>query len=344
MLALTAIVFIFTIIGLYGGDSLPATHMFSAALAFLLPVLCILNILLVIYWIFRRKWFILVPILALFFARGYIGTIFQIRFSKGDAEGAITFATYNVRGFNRDNTGLQAQDIKAMMVEEGVDVICLQEYYDQIGNEDGLVTAKFCDVYPYSARGRKGDMIILSRYPITTSKDSVFEYSNNSFQWADVKMPTGKTVRVFNVHMETTGVNQTLHQAAKQQGGDMARPDYQNAGIYKALLGNYVFNLNVRSGQSIIVANEKARSPHPIVLCGDFNDVPYSFTYNTLLGDLKDGFRQGGSGFMFTYRGAKGVFRIDYIFHDESMQSVDYYKMDKNYSDHNPVVSRIRME
>ena len=70
-----------------------------------------------------------------------------------------------------------------------------------------------------------------------------------------------------------------------------------------------------RAGQAITVANEKCSSEKPCILCGDFNDVPYSFVYNTMLGNMVDGFKECGSGFMSTFRGKKPV-RIDYIFHD----------------------------
>jgi len=35
--------------------------------------------------------------------------------------------------------------------------------------------------------------------------------------------------------------------------------------------------------------------------------------------------------------------RIDYIFHDESMQGEKYYKEDMSYSDHNPVFMKIAL-
>ena len=78
------------------------------------------------------------------------------------------------------------------------------------------------------------------------------------------------------------------------------------------------------------------------VICGDFNDVPYSYTYNTLLGDMVDGFKECGSGWMSTYRGSKSV-RIDYIFHDEGLEGVNYYTTPLTYSDHLPVFMQLKL-
>ena len=78
-----------------------------------------------------------------------------------------------------------------------------------------------------------------------------------------------------------------------------------------------------------------------MVLCGDFNDVPYSYVYNVLKGQLVDGFRECGSGWMYTYRGGMKKFRIDYIFFDPSFKGVNYYKRELTYSDHFPVFCKI---
>jgi endonuclease/exonuclease/phosphatase family metal-dependent hydrolase len=77
-------------------------------------------------------------------------------------------------------------------------------------------------------------------------------------------------------------------------------------------------------------------------VCGDFNDVPYSYVYNTMLGDLVDGFKECGSGLMYTFR-SRSV-RIDYIFHSKSLKGITYYKLDQNYSDHYPVFMKIALD
>lgn len=93
-----------------------------------------------------------------------------------------------------------------------------------------------------------------------------------------------------------------------------------------------------RVGQAVTVANEKRMSDKPCILCGDFNDIPYSFVYNTMLGDMVDGFKECGSGgFMYTMRDKKKPVRIDYIFHDESLKGLTYYRGELSNSDHYPV-------
>ena len=149
-----------------------------------------------------------------------------------------------------------------------------------------------------------------------------FEQTNNSAMWADVDIK-GKKTRVINAHLETTGFNRTLHQAGKMiQRGQTVETN----SLINAIYGNYTLGMIIRAGQATMVANEVINSDLPCIVCGDFNDVPYSFVYNTMLGNMVDGFKECGSGFMNTFRGNKKV-RIDYIFHDKELKGVKYYKL-----------------
>ncbi len=156
--------------------------------------------------------------------------------------------------------------------------------------------------------------------------------------WCDVDV-NGKRIRVFNVHLETTGFNRTLHQAAKLTNSGIK---VESNSIINAIYNNYTLGMIIRAGQANTVALEKRDSDIPTILCGDFNDVPYSYVYNTMLGDMTDGFKECGSGWMRTYRGKKSV-RIDYIFHDKSMTGLTYYNTQLTYSDHYPVFMKIEI-
>lgn len=343
---------LFTLIGLFGGDVAPAGHNVRVMSALVLPFLLICNVLALVYWVITRSWFAFIPVIALVSSINYIGTIFQFGGKPDSVTANLTIATYNVRAFNRDGSGVVAGDIINSLKKEGADIVCMQEFDNNMSGDHRGISAKIADVYPYTAIGK--NLAILSRYPIKQNKDILFEMTNNASMWADIQVDEKHTIRVFNVHMETTGINRTLHHASKQQAAETAKdpendPDEQpdlviNRDVASNVFENYILNCAIRSGQATTVANEKRNSPYPIVLCGDFNDVPYSYTYNTLLTNLKDGFREGGHGYGATYRGLKGIFRIDYIFHSENMESVDYYTIDQDYSDHNPVFSRLSVK
>ena len=350
-LIISIVVMVFTFAGLFGGDVDPVGNTAMAMLVYILPVLIVLNVLLTIYWLIRRRWkYIAIPIVPILCCIPYMGTLFQLRSQPSeadvDAQNGIKIATYNVLSFGRETSGFKAEDILAEMKRQKVDIFCIQEYEDVSGDKKN--SNKYKEYFPYMVMGQK-DMVIYSRYPIKESKNLSFgdmemaegltKTTNNSAMWANIDVK-GKVIKVINAHLETTGFNRTLHQAGKmiKQGRKM-----ENNRLVEAIYGNYTHGMTIRAGQARLVANEIATSKVPCIVCGDFNDVPYSYTYNTMLGNLVDGFKECGSGFMYTFREPKKPFRIDYIFHDESMEGITYYTKEITYSDHLPVFMKIAL-
>ncbi len=327
---------IFTLVGLWGGTVPPLGNTASAMLVYVLPLLIGFNIIMIILWLIMRRWIIVaLPAITVLMCIPYMLTLVQPRTHTADTPDAIKVATYNVALFGRETNGFIAQDILAEMKRNNVDICCMQEYSNTSGDKKNSDSYK--QYFPYMATGR-GDMVIYSKYPIKSSKTIDFEETNNSAMWALVNVK-GKQVKVFNVHLETTGFNRTLHAAGKME---MQGQSVETNSLLHAIYNNYTFGMVVRSGQAQIVAREVRDAKEPCILCGDFNDVPYSFTYNTMLGNMVDGFKECGSGWMYTYRGKKAV-RIDYIFHDEGMEGVNYYKVPLTYSDHYPVIMSIKL-
>ena len=340
-LILTIVVMMFTFIGLFGGSVDPAGNTAMAMLVYVLPLLIICNVLLLIYWLVRRKWkWSIMPIVSILCCVPYVGTIFQFGSldTSADKIRGIKIATYNVEAFSRETTGFKAEAILAEMKKQKVDVLCMQEYAEHSGDKKNSDSYK--EYFPYMQKG-KDDMVIYSKYPITETKNMPFEATNNSAMWATINVK-GKAIRIFNVHIETTGFNRTVAKAGKiiAKGGKV-----EQSSIISAIYGNYTLGMVIRAGQARMVANEIQNTNGPVIVCGDFNDVPYSYVYNTMLGNLVDGFKECGTGgLMVTYRHPKKPVRIDYIFHDESLEGISYYCNDEvSYSDHNPVFMRIAL-
>lgn len=336
MLIVSFLLMIFTFVGLFGGDVQPAGNTARAMLVYALPLLIIANVVFLVYWLVRLRFhWALMPLITLLCCLPYIGTIFQLgaQDEKADAQPGFKLATYNVARFSGETTGFIAQDILSEMKRQKVDICCLQEYNDFSGDKKNSDSYK--EYFPHMVVG-ENDMVIYSRYPIKRSENINFEMTNNSAMWAEIDI-NGMVCRVYNVHLETTGLNSTLRHAAKLANKGV---DIQGNALLEAIYGNYTIGMIARSGQANMLAMNMRESEVPVIVCGDFNDVPYSYVYNTMLGDKVDGFKECGSGFMYTYRGGKQV-RIDYIFHDPALQGITYYKKELSYSDHYPVFMRI---
>ena len=339
-LVLQIIVTVATILGLYGGNANPVHSEARAMLVYILPFLIIANVLLLIYWLVRKRWFYaIIPVVTIACCIPYMGTLFQFgsRDKAVEKRDGLKIASYNVAMFGRETSGFMALDILAEMRRQKVDVLCLQEYNEISGDKKNSDSYK--EYFPYMQTGRD-DMVIFSRYPIKDSKTILFDESNQSAMWADVEVKD-QQIRIFNVHLQSTGINRTMHRAAKLQRRNPGLQISDNK-LAAALFGNYTLGMLFRAGQAVQIANEKRNSEKPCIICGDFNDVPYSYVYNTMLGNMVDGFKECGHGFMYTYRGKKMV-RIDYIFHDQSLKGLTYYKEDLTTSDHYPIFMKIAL-
>ena len=340
MLIITFLLMIFTFTGLFGGDVPPAGNTARAMLVYALPLLIIGNVVFLIYWLaLRRFHWACIPLITILCCIPYIGTLYQFGSldEKADAKPGLKIATYNVAMFGRETSGFMAQDILAEMRRQKVDILCIQEYNEISGDKKNSDSYK--EYFPYMQVGRE-DMVIYSRYPITANKTILFDETNNSAMWADIDVK-GTEFRVFNIHLETTGINRTLRKAGKTMLQQHQELDKNR--LLNAIYGNYMMGMMFRSGQAITIANEKRESDKPIILCGDFNDIPYSYVYNTVKGDMVDGFKECGAGWMYTYRSKNKPVRIDYIFHDQSIKGISYYKTELTYSDHFPVFMKIAL-
>ena len=336
LLIVTTLTATFTIFGLFGGTVDPASGTAMAMLVYALPFLLGADVILLIYWAIRRKWhWMAIPAISLLCSIPYISPVYQPGFfhSGETSRSGIKISSYNVAMFSRETSGFKSQDILAEMKKQGVDILCFQEYENTRG--DKLNSDSYKTYFPYLATGRS-DMVIYSRYPIERHDIIDFGNTNNSAMWADVNV-NSRIIRVFNCHLETTGFNRALHQLAK---GQLQGHSIEDNAIIRTIYGNYTRGMAVRARQADMVAELIKSSEYPVIVCGDFNDVPYSYVYNTMLGDLVDGFRECGKGTMYTYTGKKKV-RIDYIFHDERFEGESYYTKELTYSDHYPVFTKI---
>jgi endonuclease/exonuclease/phosphatase family metal-dependent hydrolase len=104
--------------------------------------------------------------------------------------------------------------------------------------------------------------------------------------------------------------------------------------IYKIKLG-----VLKRASQANFIKDEMNHSPYPIIVCGDFNDVPVSYSYEKIGKGMKNAFVEKGSGISRTFSSISPTLRIDNIFTDQNFKIVDYTRIKKSYSDHFPIIA-----
>ncbi len=102
----------------------------------------------------------------------------------------------------------------------------------------------------------------------------------------------------------------------------------------------------LRAPQADAVAAEVAAARYrPLIVCGDFNDSPISYTHRTISQGLKDAFVESGSGFGISYNQNHFYFRIDNILASPELKSYRC-EVDRHIdaSDHYPIACWLKRE
>ena len=97
----------------------------------------------------------------------------------------------------------------------------------------------------------------------------------------------------------------------------------------------------IRSNQALTVIDHVHKSPYPVIICGDFNDTPLSFTYNQFNEKYVDAFRNNGYGIGKTFVGKIPAGRIDYIFHSKNLNSYQFKLQEEVFSDHRAISCKV---
>ncbi len=331
----------------------PSVFVIPAFFGLAYPYLLIANILFLFYWLFRFKKEFLLPLVVILLGWNHLNSLLPIRFAKKNTVVAeaplLKVLTYNVRSFNIYNWAKDSEarnEIFSLIREKDPDIFGLQEFYTTpaTGNRLQDVIREFPgtpyhSVY-FSLQGKDGEgfgIATFSRYPIIRTSRIPFDNTMNLAVYSDIKV-NEDTVRVINVHLQSIRFREKNYAFM-----DSVRLKYNNQQI--AELKDIGLRLRdgftMRAEQARIISNYVKLSPHPVILIGDFNDTPVSYTYHRVVRGLKDSFRESGKGFGNTYAGELPSFRIDYIFHSPGLVSKDYKRIRKKYSDHYPVTAII---
>ena len=266
-------------------------------------------------------------------------------FNNETSENSIKLLSYNVRLFGvYDDTTTESRDnIFNLIRSEQPDVACFQEYYRQdkpttFETYDSIRTIlNSIDYHERSAHNERGNrnfgIAIFSKYPMIARGDVMFESQGtmdfNYCIFADVVCKKD-TVRIYNVHLQSIRLSEPGN---KESSGTLS---LLKTGI-KKMNSAYV----KRADQARKVIEHMESSPYPIVVCGDFNDTPMSYTYHQFYKKMTDGFRESSVGIGATYIGRIPAGRIDYVFHTDELSCSNFNVHKVRFSDHRPITCTI---
>ncbi len=320
----------------------------------------LLLLLFIFIWLFIKPVRTLISVVAILLAYIPLTNIVPMRlsgsFTKTKGENALRIMTWNVAQFNvLDNK--KHPEIKKGMIdlvnEYKPDIACFQEMVaeDSAVEDHGhivdfLQKLGFAD-YFYSYNVKEDfwgyahfGIIIFSKYPII-NKQTITRYPNdyNSiFQYGDIVKGTD-TFRVFNIHLQSLRFSRANLKYIDE-------PTVENGVTIKeskSIIGKFKKGFLKRQVQADRIRDEINKSPYPVIVCGDFNDVPNSYSYHTIGKGLKNAFTEKGVGLGRTFTGISPVLRIDNIFADKKFDVLQFKRINLKLSDHFPILTDVQM-
>jgi len=271
-----------------------------------------------------------------------------ISFNRNSDGGELKVLSYNVRVFNnystlRNENYSSSKKMIGWSVNNDSQIKCFQEYYNNDKSDVFNVKNKLIKAgWKYThekivlrdrVRAEFG-LAIFSKYRII--KKGEIAGKNGEFLnsiYADVLM--GKdTLRVYCTHLESMAINEE-----NLVDTEKLAKSYKDTGW--RMRSGFV----ARSEQVQALVQNIAKSPYKIILCGDLNELPYSYAYFLLHRKLENAFEEAGRGFGFSYNGKLFFLRIDNQFFSDEFKIHNFIThRDINYSDHFPLTASYSWE
>jgi len=315
------------------------------------PFLLMANLIMIIYWLLRRKWYLVISILCIVAGWNVLSNTIGFRTPAKDpvlkSGNVIRMMTYNVHNFKKygsKNDISTKHDILQIIADQQPDIIGFQEFYTrksgQYDMRDSILRIMGSDYYYFEPiifnKDEAIGIAIFSKFPIIDH--GLLPLSDHTSENACIYIDVQKgdrEFRIYSVHLQSIRFDPEDYKyinGITQQG----KPDMSSTRRIGSKLKNAFIK---RSRQVIKIKDHAAQCPYPYIISGDFNDTPSSYAVNAMAQGLKNAFREKGSGFGRTYNGNFPNYQIDYIMASPQFEVADYQIIEKRLSDHYPVRS-----
>lgn len=342
---ITAVIFLLSCLAPY---LKPTQWWFISLLGLGFPFLLAILVLFVFWWLIVKPKYVWVSLIALVLGYKSISVFLGFNlpgsFKYAKAPKHIRIASWNVARFlewKRNNSEKSQTRLKMLdlIKKQDADIFCLQEFFyspDTQFYHNIDVIQSFGYPYFYFSYDPDGDYqyigsAIFSKFPIVDS--GLVRYFRPSLPealiHADIKI-NDDTIRVYATHLQSVQFRKREYEALNEIRS-VEDSFFLNS---RTVLSKMRKAMKYRSTQADVVRQILEDSPHPKILCADLNDIPNSYTYFTIRGEMQDAFLEKGFGIGRTFSSVSPTLRIDYVFADPVFTIKQFTRVVKNFSDH----------
>lgn len=319
-----------------------------------MPVLVLINAFFFLLWLVLFKRYLFYSLLAIILSYSIIGDHIRFNWDSQESSDAasIGIISFNARNLSNTNVNRGDKELRAQIMEyvatQPADIICFQEFqtYPTRGvNSVKNYQNRFNKKHVYTTQYLQHNtmefvdlLVMFSKYPIKNSHDFYMDGKSYGF-YVDLEIE-GSIYRVFNLHLESNHFNLLDYQIFTETEAAFDAKKRNHVLWLLQKLKKYSVK---RSYQARTIKTEIEKSPYQVIVVGDFNDTPASYTYQHISSGLTDAFHEKGLGYENTYNGNLPPMRIDYMLFDEAFTVINYHVLKPDFSDHFPLIVRFKL-
>ncbi|MBQ7517211.1 MAG: endonuclease/exonuclease/phosphatase family protein, partial [Bacteroidales bacterium] len=176
----------------------PASLWFLSIFGLLFIPLALVDLVLLVWAIFRRSSSFWIPLLALIPAFFFIGEYVNVH-NRSDETPEVKIISYNVGRFGAAQDGVERSEeacldeVLSRLNQENADIICLQEFRVGRSQDIKAICKRYfptyeCAYFAFPGTRSKVGNVTLSRFPVRSRSSQTFEESTNLVLYTDINM------------------------------------------------------------------------------------------------------------------------------------------------------------
>lgn len=330
----------------------PSVWWFMGLLGLLVPYLALILVFSIFFWWIVKPGWSAIPIIALLVGWKQLTVLFATHkyetFTEKKDSTHLRIVDWNIRSLvglsdKANKKRIVRTTIPETIIGQKPDIICLQEFNN---SETQNNIEPFKNRYPYhyfskdfkrAKQSYQAGSIIFSKYPIIdTGKVQFPGASSESLIYADIQTPR-KVIRVFTTHLQSFKFKKEDYQDIEK----IRKTEEKALPASLSIIDKMKRAYTKKGEQANIVRAALDKTPYPGIICGDFNDVPNSYTYFHIRKDWQDVFLATSLGIGRTYLALAPTLRIDYILPDKNFYILQFDLVDEDLSDHLMLVTDV---
>lgn len=306
------------------------------------PFAVLVNLFFLFLWVVFCVRYLWIPVVGLLVCFSFLRDYCPINGNQAPPEDSFKLLTYNVAGFDKDQKNDSGENAVARyLLNSDADIICLQEAYagkirsdlDQKMKDKGYYILSSVDGHDMEHAYCKFPVLKKERVPILSDTNGAMAY------WLKIERDT---LLLINCHLESNHLTEEDKDVYHDMLDSLNNRERVESGA--RLLIRKLANASARRGPQVDFIRKYYQAYGPsIIVCGDFNDSPISYTCRSFSEDLQSAFVQSGNGLGISFNQRGFWFRIDHIFCSDDWTTYAS-KVDKSIdaSDHYPLYTYLK--